>query len=141
MRHPARKVPKYISDFWQIVQGKHDDPRFYEERFIFGHRLAIYWETVSPWMMQRARQDAAILQKPLCLLQATDTSTPVMTRDMAAKLMNAYNPQETGHMHGILALHEGMQVRLFVALDKNRGLVREAEGVVVQVVQTLWINL
>ena len=130
MRTPGRKIPGDIAEYWQLIQGKHDDPRFYEERFIFGHKLAIYWETVSPWMMQRARQDAAIFRKPLYLLQAADTSTPALTRDMAAKLMNAYNPQETGHMHGLLALHEGMQVRLLVALDKDRGLVREAEGVV-----------
>lgn len=134
MRNPGRKIPSDISEYWQLIQGKPDDPRFCEERFIFGHKLAIYWETVSPWMMQRARQDAAILRKPLYLLQAADTSTPVLTRDLAAKLMNAYNPQETGHMHGLFSLHEGMRVRLMVALDKDRGLVREAEGVVVHVV-------
>ena len=83
--------------------------------------------------MQRARQDAAALRTPLYLLQAADTVTPSLTRDLTAKLLNAYNPQETGHMHGLLLLHKGMRVRLLVALDKTRGLVREAEGTVVQV--------
>ena len=36
-------------------------------------------------------------------------------------------------MHGLLPLQEGMGARVLVALDKRRGLVREAEGTVVQV--------
>ena len=36
-------------------------------------------------------------------------------------------------MHGLLLLHKGMRVRLLVALDKTRGLAREAEGMVAQV--------
>ena len=40
-------------------------------------------------------------------------------------------------MHGLFPLHDGMRVRLQVALDKTRGLVREAEGTVVQVAVNL----
>ena len=133
MRTPGCSVPQNIRAYWELLQAKRDDPRFYEDRFRFGHKLGIYWETVSPWMMQRARQDAIALGRPLYLLQAADTATPPLTRDLAAKLMNAYNPGETGHMHGLLPLHEGMRVRLLIALDKARGLVREAEGLVVHV--------
>ena len=133
MRTPGQSVPRNIRAYWELLQAKRDDPRFYEDRFRFGHKLGIYWETVSPWMMQRARQDAIALGRPLYLLQAADTATPPLTRDLAAKLMNAHNPGETGHMHGLLPLHEGMRVRLLIALDKARGLVREAEGLVVHV--------
>ena len=122
MRFPKRTVPHDIHGYWQLIQAKQDDARFYEDRFAFGHKLGIYWETVSPWMMQRARQDAAALGTPLYLLQAADTATPPLTRDLMAKLLNAYTPQETGHMHGLLPLHEGMRVRLLVVLDKRRGL-------------------
>ena len=73
--------------------------------------------------MQRARQDAAALGAPLCLLQAADTATPPLAHDLMAKLLNAYNPQETGHMHGLLPLYEGMRVRLLAALYKRPGLV------------------
>ena len=36
-------------------------------------------------------------------------------------------------MHGMLPIHLGMCVRLLVPLDKQKGLVQEAEGVVVDV--------
>ena len=37
-------------------------------------------------------------------------------------------------MHGMLPIHLGMHVRLLETLDKTRGIVKEAEGVVVHVV-------
>ena len=49
-------------------------------------------------------------------------------------MMNRFNPHETGHLHGMLPIHLGMHVRLLETLDKARGLVGEAEGVVVHVV-------
>ena len=83
--------------------------------------------------MMRARRDALALKTPLFLLQAADSATPPLTKESCAKLLNHYNPYETGHMHGLLAVHLGMRVRLLVPLDKRRGLVQEAEGDVVQV--------
>ena len=53
MRTPGSSVPKNIRAYWELLQATHDDPRFYEGRFRFGHKLGIYWETVSPWMLQR----------------------------------------------------------------------------------------
>ena len=38
-------------------------------------------------------------------------------------------------MHGMLALHLGMHVRLVVALEKTKGLVQEAEGIVVHIAE------
>ena len=52
---------------------------------------------------------------------------------MSAKLMNTANPVVTGGMHGVLPLHQGMRVCLLEHLDQSRGLVKDAEGVVVHV--------
>ena len=57
-----------------------DDARLREERFQNGHMIAIYWETVTRWIMMRAKRDAAALQTPLFLLQAADASSPPMPR-------------------------------------------------------------
>ena len=111
-----------------------DDPRLREERFQNGHMIAIYWETVTRWMMMRATRDAASLGTPLFLLQAADASTPPMPVDMAAKLMNKAAPRETCGMHGLLPVHLGMHVRLLEALDLGNGLVKDAEGEVVHIV-------
>ena len=81
----------------------------------------------------RAKRDALALRTPLYLIQAADRSEPRMPRDAAAKLMNHYNPHETGNMHGLLGVHLGMRVRLTEQLDKAHGLVKNAEGVVVRV--------
>ena len=110
------------------------DPRLLEDRFQNGHMLAIYWETVGRWVMMRAVRDALALQTPLYLLQAADASSPPMTRELAAKLMNHYCPLETGGMHSMLPVHAGMRKRLLDTLDKTKGLVKNAEGVVVHVV-------
>ena len=90
--------------------------------------LGIYWETVARWIMMRAVRDAKVLHTPLFLVQAADASSPPMPREMAAMLMNHYAPRETGHMHGMQALHLGMRIRLTEPLDKAKGLVKEAEG-------------
>ena len=97
-----------------------------------GHMLGIYWETITRWVLMRATRDAVILNTPLFLLQAADTASPPLTKDMSAKLLNHYNPHETGHMHGMLTIHLGMRVRLLVPLDKQKGLVQDAEGVGVE---------
>ena len=97
--------------------------------------LGIYWETVPPWRMLRARHDARAraLETPLFLLQSADHAAPPLPKAAAAKLMNHYNPGETGGMHGMLPVHIGMRVRLTESLCKDKGLVKNAEGVVVRV--------
>ena len=66
-------------------------------------------------MMMRAKRDAAALRTPLVLVQAAEVSKPKMPLAAAKKLMNVPNPKETGKMHGMLALHVGMRVRLLDA--------------------------
>ena len=110
-----------------------NDPRLRQERFQTGHMLAWYWDTVARWMMMRAKRDAQTLGQVLYLVQAADVSSPPLPVTMAAKLMNAVNPNVTGGMHGMLPLHLGMRVRLLEHLDLSRGLVKDAEGVVVHV--------
>ena len=56
-----------------------------------------------------------------------------MPIDLAKKLMNKANPKDTGLMHGMLAVHMGMKIRLLEALDVSRGLVKDAEGEVVHI--------
>jgi hypothetical protein len=140
MRSPAAAVPAHIARSWEQIQAKGQghptgtlDPRLQDSRFQTGHMLGIFWETVGRWVMMRARRDAAVLQTPLFLLQAADTASPPLTREMTAKLLNHYNPHETGHMHGMFAAHLGMRVRFLAPLDKTKGLVQEAEGVVVHI--------
>ena len=143
MRQPTAKGTrefKLAAKSWQAVQARgpggsapEDDPRLREDKFQRGHMLGIYWETAGRWALMRAKRDALALRTPLYLIQAADRSEPRMPRDAAAKLMNHYNPHETGNMHGLLGVHLGMRVRLTEQLDKAHGLVKNAEGVVVRV--------
>ena len=134
MRHPTgKRVPQDIATSWESLELGAGDERMRQERFQTGHMLAIYWETVARWMMMRARRDAVALQTPLFLLQAADHAVPHMPTDMAKKLMNKANPKDTGMMHGMLAVHLGMRVRLLDALDRNKALVKDAEGEVVRI--------
>ena len=48
--------------------------------------------------------------------------------------MNVSNPKDSGGMHGMLALHIGMRIRLLDALDENKTLVKDAEGEIVRIV-------
>ena len=93
--------------------------------------IAIYWETVARWKVMRARRDAEALCTPLFLIQAADAASPPMPAELAKKLMNKANPKTTGGMHGMLAVHVGMRVRLLAPLAFNRGLVKGSEGDVV----------
>jgi hypothetical protein len=133
IRDPPRKIPPEIEAHWQAIQLKEDDARLCEERFQIGHMIGIYWATVSRWMMMRAKRDAVALGTPLVLVQAADMSKPVMPLAAAKKLMNVPNPKDSGGMHGMLALHVGMRVRLLDALDEKKTLVKDAEGEVVRI--------
>ena len=141
MRSPSAETSeayKRVVDLWQTIQlddgGDDVDARLFEARFQQGHMLAIYWETVGPWMTMRAQRDAHTLQTPLFCLQAADHASPPMGNDQAAKLLNHYNPLQTGGMHGMLLLHLGMRVRLAESICKEKRLVKDAEGTVVKIV-------
>ena len=96
--------------------------------------IASYWDTVARWIRMRATRDAATLKTPMFLVQSADASTPPMPMADAAKLMNKASPRETGGMHGMLPVHLGMRVRFLEPLDLSRGLVKDSEGEVVQIV-------
>ena len=81
----------------------------------------------------RARRDALTLRTPLFLLQAADSASPPLFKEHSKKLFTAFNPLNTGHMHGILPVHLGMRVRLLNAIDKKKGLVTGAAGTVVHI--------
>ena len=95
--------------------------------------LAWFWDTVSRWMMMRATRDAKAMGQVLYLVQAADASVPAMPMALAAKLLNQGNPGDTGGMHGLLPLHLGMRIRLLDHVDKERGLVKDAEGELVHI--------
>jgi hypothetical protein len=48
--------------------------------------------------------------------------------------MNKAAPKDTGGMHGMFGVHDGMQIRLLEALNLAEGLVKDAEGQIVEVV-------
>ena len=133
IRSPPRKIPTEIRAHWEAIQLKEDDPRLREERFQIGHMIAIYWATVARWMTMRAKRDAAALRTPLVLVQAANMSKPTMPVEAAKKLMNIANPKDSGNMHGMLALHIGMRIRLLDALDEKKTLVKDAEGDIVRI--------
>ena len=134
MRSPRKgRVPSSIAKTWERIQMKPNDARLSEERFQVGHMVAWYWDTVARWIMMRARRDAHTLKQVLYLVQAADQSSPALSVELAAKLMNQVNPGMTGGMHGMLPLHLGMRIRLLDHLDIGRGLVKDAEGDVVHV--------
>ena len=134
MRSPAKKLPASITATWESILVKPDDARLTQDRFQKGHMIACYWATVSRWMIMRATRDAAALKTPLFLVQPADASSPPMPEATAAKLMNTAAPKDTGGMHGMLGVHLGMQIRLLEALDLGDGLVKDAEGQIVDIV-------
>ena len=134
MREPQADLPEEIERSWAEIQLGASDTRLQEERFQQGHMLAIYWDTVARWMTMRAQRDAAALATPLILVQAADAAVPPMEKRAGAKLLNQPNPKDTGGMHGMLAVHLGMRIRLLQALDHENGLVKDAEGDIVNVV-------
>ena len=114
------KIPREIQAHWDSIQVKDGDSRLSEERFQVGHMIGIYWATVARWMMMRAKRDAKALRTPLILVQAADVSKPPMPVAAAKKLMNVASPKDSGNMHGMLALHIGMRIRLLDGLDENK---------------------
>ena len=134
VRAPAKKLPPALKEAWESIQLRPSDDRLQHQRFQTGHMIAIYWETVARWMMMRATRDASTLGTPLFLIQAADETEPAMPVHVAKKLMNKANPKDTGSMHGMLAAHLGMRVRLLEALDVSRGLVKDAEGEIAHIV-------
>ena len=82
--------------------------------------------------------DSRAMGVPLVFLQSKDEGvvgdTPQETNDAAKRLLNVPNPGDTGHMHGVLPAHVGMQVRFTVKVCKRKGLVQEQKATIVSFV-------
>ena len=82
IRDPPKTIPDDVQMYWKSIQMQETDVRLRDERFQIGHMLAIYWSTLSRWMMMRARRDAVSLRTPLILVQAADSPKPSMPLEM-----------------------------------------------------------
>jgi hypothetical protein len=109
------------------------DPRHQEARFQEGYGMGIYWETLARWIPKRAQLDARKLGKPLVFLQCVDEAGG-MDDATAWRFLNQFNIYNTGKMHGVLPVHEGMRLRLTEKVDADMGLVQEAVGTVIEIV-------
>eukprot|EP00959_Pyramimonas_sp_CCMP1952_P155534 3253795-Pyramimonas_sp.AAC.1 len=80
--------------------------------------MAWYWSTLSRWISRRSMIDSRAMGVPLVFLQSKDEgvacSTPQETVDACKRLLNVPKPGDTGHMHGVLPAHVGMEVRFTV---------------------------
>ena len=105
------------------------DPRHAEPNFRDGYGMAIYWEALVRWMSQRARRGAREAQVPLVFLQAVDECNTI-DGDAARRLLNVPNPHNTGHIHGVLPVYAGMEVRFTAKVNSQLGLVQEQRATV-----------
>ena len=92
---------------WEATKLKEGGGRPHEDRFKFGPVIAIYAATATNWTI---RAVFCACPSPCPLWRR------VQTNDVARG------------MRGMLALHNGMRVRLPDALDENKTLVKDAEG-------------
>ena len=100
------------------------DPRHRSEKFLKGKGLAMYWETLSRWISQRAKRDARELGVPLVFLQAVDECNTI-DREAAQRLLNVPNMHNTGNIHGVLPAHVAMRVRFVIKVNSRLGLVQD----------------
>ena len=105
------------------------DPWFMQDNFRKGYGMAMHWETLARWIPQRARRDARELGVPLVFLQAVDECNTI-DREKAVRLLNVPNIHNTGHIHGVLPVHIGMEVRFTAKLNSKLGLVQEQRATV-----------
>ena len=118
---------------WATDAAGNLDPRHAEPRFRDGYGLAMYWETLSRWIPQRARGDARKLGVPLVFCQCFDECS-TMSREAGARFLNQFNIHHTGHMHGIFPVHIGMRARLTQKINATLGLVQEQKVTIVDIV-------
>lgn len=90
----------------------------------------MYWGTLSRWISKRARCDARDLGVPCVFLQALDEWNAI-GREAARRLLNVSKMHNTGHIHGVLPAHVGMEVRFTATLHSTLGLVQEQHGTIV----------
>ena len=133
----GRKIPQRI---WKAFERTFAsdrsgtlDPRHNAPKFRRGFGMAMYWETLSRWISQRARRDARELGVPLVFLQAADECNTI-DREAAQRLLNVPNMHNTGNIHGVFPSHVGMRVRFAVKVNSKLGLVQEQRATIVDFV-------
>ena len=130
-------------DMWQSLLSRSiekNQARLDDELFANGHLIAIFWETIARCIVERATRDAKRLDVPLIFCRACDRraghqrwgSKSAEERNVVHQLLSTPNIHNTGHLHGILPLHVGMQVRLTTKLSAADGLVNERTGTVMK---------
>ena len=139
----ARQIPDQV---WAAFQARVAtdcttgvrDPRHDEEKFATGFGMAWYWSTLVRWMSRRSMVDSRTMGVPLVFLQSKDEGvvggTPQETIEACKRLLNVPNPGETGHMHGVLPAHVGMEVRFTDKVSARKGLIQEQKATIVSFV-------
>eukprot|EP00435_Cladocopium_sp_Y103_P033774 s3207_g8.t1 len=130
---------QFPDDLWQQLQSRFavdaapgvQDPRFEEVKFREGYGMSIYWASLGRMMCRRALLDASTLGELLVLLQAAD-SCAELPEKRALQFLSRPNPYRTGHVHGTLPCHVGMQVRLIAKLDSEKGMIQDTVGIIVR---------
>lgn len=84
----------FATDNDGTLDVRHGTPKFQQ-----GFWMAMYWETLSRQIPQRAQRDANALGVPLVFLQAIDECNSIDV-DAARRLLNVPNMHNTGHIHG-----------------------------------------
>ncbi|CAE7263859.1 PIF7 [Symbiodinium sp. CCMP2456] len=105
------------------------DARLKQENFRSGYCMSIYWASLSRMLFRRAILDAVRGSVPLVLLQCADECSD-LNRDVAFRLLNQANPNRTGHMHGVLPCHVGMEIRLLEKMDAKKGMVQDTQATI-----------
>ena len=129
----SQRMPE---ELWRTVRNRSVEVAGAElehEKFATGHVVGIFWENIARSMMERAMRDANRLDVPLIFSQACD-KRPVSQRwgkrseterRVVHELLTTVNVHKTGHLHGLLPMHEGMRMRLLCKVSAVDGLVNE----------------
>ena len=131
-------------EMWQSLLSRSvekNQAQLEDDLFANGHLVGIFWETIARCIVERATRDAKHLDVPLIFCRACDKrpahqrwgSKSQTERNLVHQLLTTPNIHNTGHLHGILPLHEGMRIRLTTKLSADDGLVNERTGTVMKI--------
>jgi len=121
----------------QRIRVDGPDDRLNKPEVLNGDECGIAWQTVSRWMMARAKRDAKRAKQVLYVVPAIDvhsgTASRALNNAVREALLRHPNAMETGKMMGMCPLHIGMRIRLSTNLYPNLGLVPETECTIVRI--------
>ena len=131
-------------EIWNLLLSRsieRNQAKLEEDLFANGHTVGICWENIARSIVERAIRDAKRLDVPLIFCRACDQrpghqrwgSKSKTERDLVHQLLTTPNIHNTGHLHGILPLHEGMRVRFTSKLSPVDGLVNERTGTAMKI--------